>query len=169
MKKNSDLGLAKTRAGFTKSSSSAKNDMGPMFFVWPSFLLRQIHPEKSVWGCLSWQKEFTRPSPLEWQIVNISNQSMCQLVTLSQVVTFPILLIFRVHTQLKLLETTRPKYINQGPTDHSILRYDSQSFSLYICRTVRSAQISHNVWNSVETYPFVINLGLKCLYIKYWK
>ena len=82
---------------------------------------------------------------LEWQIVNISNQSMCQLVTLSQVVTFPILLIFRVHTQLKLLETPRPKYINQGPTDHSILRYDSQSFSLYICRTVRSAQISHNV------------------------
>ena len=119
--------------------------------------------------CLIWRPQRFRDLNLEWQIVNISNQSMCQLVTLSQVVTFPILLIFRVHTQLKLLETTRPKYINQGPTDHSILRYDSQSFSLYICRTVRSAQISHNVWNSVETYPFVINLGLKCLYIKYWK
>ena len=64
-KKISDLDLAKTRAGFTKSSSSAKNDMKPIFFIWPSFLSRQIHPEKSVWGCLSWQKKFTRPSPFQ--------------------------------------------------------------------------------------------------------
>ena len=36
-KQNSDLDLAKTRAGFTKSSSSAKIDMKPIFFIVPSF------------------------------------------------------------------------------------------------------------------------------------
>ena len=46
------------------SISSAKIDMKPIFFILPSFSSPQILPKKSVWGCLSRQKKFTRPSPL---------------------------------------------------------------------------------------------------------
>ena len=46
------------------ASSSAKIDMKPIFFILPSFSSPQILPKKTVWGCLSWQKKFTRPSPL---------------------------------------------------------------------------------------------------------
>ena len=48
VKKKYDLGSAKTRAGFTKSAPSAKNNMKPIFFISPSFSSQKIDSKKSV-------------------------------------------------------------------------------------------------------------------------
>ena len=50
MTKKFDLGFAKTRAGFTKSSSSAKKDMKPIFLIDHRFRHPYYTPENQFEG-----------------------------------------------------------------------------------------------------------------------
>ena len=61
--KNSDLVLAKTRAGVTKSSSSAKNDMQLIFLLDNRFCHPKYTPKNQSEGVYRDKKKFTRPCP----------------------------------------------------------------------------------------------------------